>query len=84
VRDDLVALAARRHARRQGRARRPRVAGAPSPEPAEVRADDAELVAEIRRRRGAGASVRDVADALARRELNRRAVYRLALTLERV
>jgi 16S rRNA (cytidine1402-2'-O)-methyltransferase len=39
---------------------------------------------EIRRRRAAGASIRDLAAALAReRGLNRRAVYRLALALER-
>jgi 16S rRNA (cytidine1402-2'-O)-methyltransferase len=85
VRDDLVALAARADTLVAKGELVVGVAGAPSPEPAEVRADDAELVAEIRRRRGAGASVRDVADALAEeRGLNRRAVYRLALTLERV
>jgi hypothetical protein len=49
-----------------------------------VRVDDEALAAEIRRRRAAGASVRDVADALAReRGLNRRALYRMALALER-
>jgi hypothetical protein len=42
------------------------------------------LLAEIRRRGAAGASVRDVAAALAReRGLNRCAVYRLVLTLAR-
>ena len=86
VRDDLVALARaptrsspRASSSSGSRARRLR-------EPAEVRADDAELVAEIRRR--ARRAVRACATSptpLAReRGLNRRAVYRLALTLERV
>jgi hypothetical protein len=49
-----------------------------------VRDDDELLAAEIRQRRSAGASIRDLAEALAReRGLNRRAVYRLAVTLER-
>jgi 16S rRNA (cytidine1402-2'-O)-methyltransferase len=59
------------------------VVGAPSTAPPDLTTDDA-LAAEIRRRRAAGASVRDVAAALAReRGLSRRALYRLALSLER-
>lgn len=59
------------------------VAGAPPAPAPDVAGDDA-LADEIRRRRAAGASVRDLADALAReRGLSRRAVYRLALTLDR-
>jgi 16S rRNA (cytidine1402-2'-O)-methyltransferase len=51
---------------------------------ATVAAGDAELAAEIRRRRAAGQSVRDIAVALAReRRLGRRTIYRLALALER-
>ena len=57
------------------------VGGAP---PAAAPDLDDDLDDEIRRRRAAGASVRDVADALAReRGLARRAVYRRALALER-
>ena len=84
VRDDLTALAARADTLITKGELVIGVAGAPAHASAEVRADDDELAAEIRRRRAAGASVRDVADALAReRGCNRRAVYRLALTLER-
>ena len=84
VRDDLVALAARADTLITKGELVIGVAGAPTAAPGAVRDDDEALVAEIRRRRSAGASVRDVADALAReRGLNRRAVYRLALTLER-
>jgi len=44
-------------------------------------AGEADLETEIRRRRAAGESVRDLAAALAReRGVSRRAVYRLALT----
>ena len=57
------------------------VAGAPAPAPPAIVED---LEDEIRRRRAAGSSVRDVADAIAReRGISRRMVYRLALTLER-
>ncbi|MEB2285336.1 MAG: 16S rRNA (cytidine(1402)-2'-O)-methyltransferase [Polyangiaceae bacterium UTPRO1] len=60
------------------------VAGAPASEPDRIDVDDTALADEVRRRRAAGASVRDVAAALAReRGLNRRAVYRLVLALER-
>jgi 16S rRNA (cytidine1402-2'-O)-methyltransferase len=84
VRDDLVALAARADTLIVKGELVIGVAGAPAVAAGEVRADDEELAAEIRRRRAAGASVRDVAEDLAReRGLNRRAVYRLALTLER-
>jgi 16S rRNA (cytidine1402-2'-O)-methyltransferase len=84
VRDDLVALAARADTLITKGELVIGVAGAPAAAPGAVRDDDEALVAEIRRRRAAGASVRDVADALAReRGLNRRAVYRLALTLAR-
>jgi 16S rRNA (cytidine1402-2'-O)-methyltransferase len=84
VRDDLIALAARADTLVPKGEIVIGVAGvAPTPTD-EVRTDDPELAAEIRRRRAGGASVRDVAEALAReRGLNRRAVYRLALTLER-
>jgi 16S rRNA (cytidine1402-2'-O)-methyltransferase len=84
VRDDLVALAARADTLITKGELVIGVAGAPAVVADEVRADDEELAGEIRRRRAAGASVRDVAAALAReRGLNRRAVYRMALTLER-
>ena len=84
VRDDLTVLAARADTLVTKGEIVIGVAGAPAHAP-EVRADDEELAGEIRRRRVAGASVRDVAEALAReRGLNRRAVYRLALALERV
>jgi len=84
VRDDLVALAARAETLVTKGELVIGIAGAAPAAAAEVRADDDELVGEIRRRRASGTSVRDVADALAReRGLNRRAVYRLALTLER-
>jgi 16S rRNA (cytidine1402-2'-O)-methyltransferase len=84
VREDLTALAARAETLITKGELVIGVAGAPAHVPDEVRADDDELAGEIRRRRAAGASVRDVADALAReRGFNRRAVYRLALTLER-
>jgi 16S rRNA (cytidine1402-2'-O)-methyltransferase len=84
VRDDLVALAARADTLVTKGELVIGVAGAAETAVDEVRADDAALVDEIRRRRAAGASVRDVADDLAReRGLNRRAVYRLALSLER-
>lgn len=84
VRDDLVALAARAGTLVAKGEIVIGVAGAPPVAADRVDPDDAALVDEIRRRRAAGASVRDVADALAReRGLNRRAVYRLALDLER-
>lgn len=84
IRDDLVALAARADTLVAKGELVIGVAGAPEAEPAVVRPDDEALAAEIRARRAAGMSVRDLADALAReRGLNRRAVYRLALTLER-
>jgi len=84
VRDDLTALAARAETLMTKGEFVIGVAGAPAHAADEVRADDEELASEIRRRRAAVASVRDVADALAReRGFNRRAVYRLALTLER-
>jgi 16S rRNA (cytidine1402-2'-O)-methyltransferase len=84
VRDDLVALAARADTLITKGELVIGVAGVPLETPGVVRDDDEALAAEIRRRRAAGASVRDVAEALAReRGLNRRAVYRLALTLER-
>ncbi len=80
VRDDLATLAAR-----YADAEVPgevvlAVGGAPESQP--VVAED--LADEIRRRRAAGESVRDVADAIAaERGVNRRSVYRLALELER-
>jgi 16S rRNA (cytidine1402-2'-O)-methyltransferase len=84
IRDDLLALAARADTLITKGEIVVGVAGAPVAGPGEVREDDAALVADIRRRRAAGASIRDLADALAReRGLNRRAVYRLALSLER-
>jgi 16S rRNA (cytidine1402-2'-O)-methyltransferase len=84
VRDDLVALAARAAMLVVKGELVIGVAGAAALVADEVRADDEALAAEIRRRRAAGATVRDVAEALAaERGLNRRAVYRLALTLER-
>ena len=84
VRDDLVALAARADRLITKGELVIGVAGAPAIVADDVQADDEELAAEIRRRRAAGASVRDVAEALAReRGLHRRAVYRLALTLDR-
>ncbi len=83
VRDDLVTLAARADTLVTKGELVIGVAGAVVAA-ATVDADDAALVAEIRRRRAAGASVRDVADARAReRGHNRRAVYRLALGLAR-
>ncbi len=85
VRGDLAALAARAGTLVAKGELVIGVAGAPPVARGAVDADDAALVEEIRRRRAAGASVRGVADALAReRGLNRRAVYRLALGLERV
>lgn len=84
VRDDLVALAARADALVAKGELVIGVAGAAPVATDAVDPGDAALVDEIRRRRAAGASVRDVAEALAReRGLNRRAVYRLALDLER-
>lgn len=84
VRDDLVALAARAGELVVKGELVIGIGGAPPVATDRVDPDDVALVAEIRRRRAAGASVRDVADALAReRGLNRRAVYRLALELER-
>jgi len=80
VRDDLATLATR-----YADAEVPgevvlAVGGAPESQP--VVAED--LADEIRRRRAAGESVRDVADAIAaERGVNRRSVYRLALELER-
>ena len=80
VRDDLAALAAR-----YADADVPgevvlAVGGAPESAPAVTE----DLADEIRRRRAAGESVRDVADAVAsERGINRRRVYRLALELER-
>jgi 16S rRNA (cytidine1402-2'-O)-methyltransferase len=83
VRDDLVALAARAD-ELVTKGELVIGVGAAPPAAADVATDDAALADEIRRRRVAGASVRDVAAALAReRGLNRRAVYRLALSLER-
>ncbi|MBI3767152.1 MAG: 16S rRNA (cytidine(1402)-2'-O)-methyltransferase [Deltaproteobacteria bacterium] len=80
VRDDLVALAARY----EGSAVRGEivlaVGGAPQAA-APVVAED--LEDEIRRRRAAGETVRDLAEAIASaRGVNRRVVYRLALALE--
>jgi 16S rRNA (cytidine1402-2'-O)-methyltransferase len=84
VRDDLQALAGRADTIVAKGEVVIGVAGAPEPEPEEVRADDEALAAEIRKRRAAGMSARDVADGLAReRGLNRRAVYRLVVELER-
>ena len=84
VRDDLVALAARADALIAKGEVVIGVAGAPEPEPETVREDDEVLAAEIRARRAAGMSVKDVADGLAReRGLNRRAVYRMVVALER-
>jgi 16S rRNA (cytidine1402-2'-O)-methyltransferase len=81
VRGDLDELAARADALASKGELVIGVAGAP---PAAKPNVDAELDDEIRRRRAAGASVRDVADVLAReRGLSRRAVYRRALALER-
>jgi 16S rRNA (cytidine1402-2'-O)-methyltransferase len=85
VRDDLPALAARSERLSTKGELVIGVAGRRAPAPSALDVDDdADLAAEIRRRRAGGASVRDVADALAReRGLARRAVYRLALRLER-
>jgi 16S rRNA (cytidine1402-2'-O)-methyltransferase len=84
VREDLVALAARAETLVVRGEMVIGIAGAPPVAADEVRLDDAALADEIRRRRAGGASVRDVAEALAReRGLNRRAVYRMALALER-
>jgi 16S rRNA (cytidine1402-2'-O)-methyltransferase len=84
VRDDLTALAARADTLTTKGELVIGVGGSQSDAHETVRGDDVELADEIRRRRAAGASVRDVADALAReRGLNRRALYRLVLTLER-
>jgi 16S rRNA (cytidine1402-2'-O)-methyltransferase len=80
VRDDLAALAAR-----YADADVPgeivlAVGGAPESAPAVTE----DLADEIRRRRAAGETVRDVADAVAsERGVNRRRVYLLALELER-
>jgi 16S rRNA (cytidine1402-2'-O)-methyltransferase len=83
VRDDLPALAARGDTLVSKGEVVIGVAGA-SVAPAPDVGDDDDLADEIRRRRAAGASVRDVADSLAReRGLSRRAVYRRALSLER-
>jgi 16S rRNA (cytidine1402-2'-O)-methyltransferase len=84
LRDDLVALAARADAIVAKGEVVIGVAGAAEPPPKDARADDDELAAEIRKRRAAGMSVRDVAEGLAHeRGLNRRAVYRLVVELER-
>jgi 16S rRNA (cytidine1402-2'-O)-methyltransferase len=84
LRDDLVALADRADTIVAKGEVVIGVAGAAEPAPAAVRADDEALAGEIRTRRAAGMSVKDVADGLAReRGLNRRAVYRLVLALER-
>ncbi|MCC6764627.1 MAG: 16S rRNA (cytidine(1402)-2'-O)-methyltransferase [Deltaproteobacteria bacterium] len=84
VRDDLAGLAARAETLVAKGEIVIGVAGAPAPARDAVDSADAGLADEIRRRRAAGTSVRDVADGLAReRGLNRRAVYRLVLTLER-
>jgi len=84
VRDDLVGLAGRADTIVAKGEVVIGVAGAPEPEPVAVRADDEALAAEIRARRAAGMSVKDVADGLAReRGLSRRAVYRLVVDLER-
>lgn len=84
VRDDLVALAGRAATLVTKGELVIGVAGAATVPTATARSDDAELAREIARRRADGQSVRDVAEALAReRGLNRRAVYRLAVALER-
>ncbi len=83
VRGDLASLAARAASLVTKGELVIGVAGAPPAAVPDLAGDD-DLAAEIRRRRAAGASVRDVADALAReRGLARRAVYRRALALER-
>ncbi|MCC6849778.1 MAG: 16S rRNA (cytidine(1402)-2'-O)-methyltransferase [Deltaproteobacteria bacterium] len=84
VRDDLPALAARAEALVAKGEIVIGVAGAPAPTCDRIDPDDRALADEIRRRRAAGTSVRDVADGLAReRGFNRRVVYRLVLSLER-
>jgi 16S rRNA (cytidine1402-2'-O)-methyltransferase len=74
VRDDLVALAARADTLVAKGELVVGVAGAPSPEPAEVRADDAELVAEIRRRWRGCERARRRRRPRRERGLNRRAI----------
>lgn len=81
VRGDLVALAARADTLTLHGEVILGVAGAPAAAPA---LDEAALDAEIRRRRAAGESVRDLAEAIARAHgLSRRAVYQRALALTR-
>ena len=83
VRGDLVSLAARAETLVTKGELVIGVAGAPPAAAPDLARDD-DLADEIRRRRAAGMSVRDVADALAReRGLSRRAVYHRALALER-
>jgi 16S rRNA (cytidine1402-2'-O)-methyltransferase len=82
VRGDLVTLAARVRTLEVKGEVIVGVSGAPSPAP---RVEQEDLEAEIRRRRAAGASVRDIAAALASEHgLSRRDVYRLALALQDV
>jgi 16S rRNA (cytidine1402-2'-O)-methyltransferase len=81
ARDDLAALAASFAERDVPGEVVVAVAGAPARDPAVMPED---LDDEIRRRRASGATLRDVAETVAReRGLNRRAVYRKALALER-
>ncbi|HEY2387851.1 MAG TPA: 16S rRNA (cytidine(1402)-2'-O)-methyltransferase [Candidatus Binatia bacterium] len=81
VRDELRALAERFAGREVLGEVVLGVAGAPEAEPA-VAVED--LEDEIRRRRAAGETVRDLSDAIAAaRGVPRRAVYRMALALER-
>jgi 16S rRNA (cytidine1402-2'-O)-methyltransferase len=78
VRDDLLALAARYEGQVVPGEVVLAVGGAP--QAAALVTED--LEDEIRRRRAAGETVRDLAEAIARdRGVNRRVVYRLALTL---
>lgn len=82
VRDDLAALAARYAGTTVPGEIVLAVGGAPATASAVVVRED--LEDEIRRRRAAGETVRDLSEAIAQaRGMNRRAVYRLALTLER-
>lgn len=82
VRDDLAALAARYAGTTVPGEIVLAVGGAPATASAVVVRED--LDDEIRRRRAAGETVRDLSEAIAQaRGMNRRAVYRLALTLER-
>ena len=79
VRGDLVDLAARV---RTGEVKGEVIVGVNGAPPAVASVASEDLEAEIRRRRAAGASVRDIATALASEHgLSRRDVYRLALAL---